>query len=202
MTYNTYIDIQFAGENFSPNKLKKLTNLPLEILVETGDIAKKGRYKGKPSPFGLALLKIEPNQNSISKWCDILLSKSNLLAESNVREIVFDIESANENFSNFSINKELTEKLSQLDAIINFTKIPKVEVDEFIQKIFIHFNDSSINNKKIIFHNLKIIGEQWSHEHMSPRFSFAIAIYLLESINSKKVIELEKFQKYIDEFQE
>lgn len=202
MTESTYIDIQFKGNEFSPKKLKKLTGLPLEILVETGEKSKKGRYKGKPSPFGIAVLKIEPTQESILKWCNqLLLLKSNL-KDSFVKEIIFDIESTNDNFSNFSITQELSNKLTKLNAIINFTKIPNIEVDEFLHRILIHLDQTSIDNKELVAYKLKTIEKLWAKEIMSSKFSYAIVIYLLESLDSKKKLEPDTLQKYFDEFQE
>lgn len=202
MTENTYIDIQFKGDGFSPKKLKNSTGLPLEILVETGEKSKKGRYKGKPSPYGIALLKIEPTQDSIINWCNqLLLLKSNL-KKSSVKEIIFDIESTNENFSNFSITKELSSKLNKLNAIINFTKTPNVEVDEFLKKVLLHLEQTTIEKKELVLYNLKTIEKLWAKEIMSTKYSYAIMIYIIESLNSNKNIEPENLQKYIDEFQE
>jgi hypothetical protein len=123
MNTPTYIDIQFKGNGFSPKTLKELTNLPLEILIESGQIAKRGRYKGKKSPFGIALLKLDNSDNVLLDWSKKLLNIKDSLVQSKVEEIIFDIESTNENFKNFTITTELANNLSLLNAKINFNKL-------------------------------------------------------------------------------
>ena len=58
------IDIRFEGKKFSPRTLKNLTKLPIEVIMESGEIASLGRYKNKPAPYGLGLLsvKVDPKK--------------------------------------------------------------------------------------------------------------------------------------------
>ena len=48
--------ILIHGERFSPNQAEKITGLELQDKMEVGDIASKGRYKGKAIPYGSGLL--------------------------------------------------------------------------------------------------------------------------------------------------
>ncbi len=40
------------GDEFSPNRVEELTGITLENKIEVGEIATKGRYRGKPTPYG------------------------------------------------------------------------------------------------------------------------------------------------------
>ena len=128
MNSKTNIDIHFKGNSFSPKKLSELTRLPIESLVESGEISKIGRYRGKPSPYGIGLLKLNPEENVIDKYCTILLGYKSALKESKVEEILFDIET-NDGFQYFSILPKTAKILSTLNARIEFHKIPQNEED-------------------------------------------------------------------------
>ncbi len=126
---NTYVDIRFKGKGFSPKKLGEVTKLPIEVLVESGEKGKIGRYRGKPSPYGIGLLKIDTldNQKLIS-YCDILIKKKDELKAANLEEIVFDIETSSKNLSSFTINSELAKMLVLLNARLEFNQIEEDEI--------------------------------------------------------------------------
>lgn len=123
---NTFIDIRLEGDNFSPIKLKSLTNLPIEVIAEKGEIAKKGRYKGKPYPFGMALIKVDGKSkddfnNILGGYLAILLKdKKKALKQSGVEDIVVDVETPSHQDSRFSFEKKLIKEISNLNARIEF----------------------------------------------------------------------------------
>jgi hypothetical protein len=78
------LSVRFEGDKFSPKMLKTLTGWNLEVIAEYNEIADKGRYKGKKSPYGLAVLELKNNakknitedvQNSLQ---DLHSNKANL----------------------------------------------------------------------------------------------------------------------------
>jgi hypothetical protein len=122
---NTYIDIRFEGDRFSPKKLKKLTQLPIEILAEYGEIAKKGRYKNKPTPYGLALLKVEKNgkkdlRTNLFNSIKFLLTEKQALKKSGVEDIIVDIETSPNIEEGFYFDEDILASLSKLKAKIEF----------------------------------------------------------------------------------
>lgn len=204
MNTKTYIDIQFKGNGFSPKKLKKLTALPLEILVESGEIAKKGRHKGEKSPFGIALLKLDNTDNILYEWSNKLINIKEYLTLTNVEEIIFDIESTNENFSNFTITTELANNLSLLNAKINFNKIDDNNFDELISKIILHISHaSSIPNTENLQTNLQALKQSYSNNHMSLETTYGLIIFMFESLNSNSPnLETKSFEKFKKEYHE
>lgn len=203
MTQNAYIDIHFKGDGFSPKKLKTLTKFPLEILVEAGEVATKGKYRGIPSPYGIALLKIAPDQNSILEWCDRLLQQRKSLKTSKVEEIIFDIESTRNFTSSFSVTPELSSRLSKLGAKLVFSEIPEVELAEFVEQMIAHFKNATMPKKKKeeLLHNLLSFKTFGGNEKISARVAYAMMITIIE-LNSGKSLNNSYFKQYLQEFQE
>lgn len=125
----TFIDIRLEGDKFSPKKLRELTNLPLEAIAEYGEVAQTGRYKGKPSPYGMALIKVdgtdEENFNKIISQYLSLLAQDNKRAikESGVDDIIIDVETLPNKETNFSFNPEIIQEISKLKGRIDFQTI-------------------------------------------------------------------------------
>lgn len=153
----TYIDVVFEGEKFSPLRLKKLTQLDIEKLVEYGEIGKKGRYKDKPSPYGLGVLKINITENanvedSLNKIIDNLLSKKSILRECGVDEITLDLESFSQNEVEYKISREIIKKISELNANIEISSVPNlrdVTCENYFakhNKIFSYYIDEIYNS--------------------------------------------------------
>jgi len=96
MTY-TSIDIRFEGNKFYPSRLIEKTQLPIQVLSEYGKTSTKGRYKGKSSPYGMAVLQIEAATSQrevnelIKKYSENLIKNKNELLESGVEEIIFNL---------------------------------------------------------------------------------------------------------------
>ncbi|MCF8461134.1 MAG: hypothetical protein K9G46_10435 [Flavobacteriales bacterium] len=203
MSQNAYIDIQFKGDGFSPVKLKALTKFPLEILVESGEVGTKGKYRGVPSPYGIALLKIAPNEKAILEWCDKLLDQKKSLQKSKVGEIIFDIESTSSFSPNFSVTPELSSRLSKLGAKIVFSEIPDVELDEFVEQLVVHFKNASIPKKKKdeLLRNLLAFKTVGGNEKISARVAYAMMVAFIELSAGKSLTNLY-FSRYKEEFQE
>jgi hypothetical protein len=125
--------IRFEGNHFYPSRLKEKTNYPIEVLAEYGEISAKGRYKGKPSPYGIGVLEIQANKDKediydiIRKYSLELLYKKDYLQESGVEEIVFDIETSKDFTSEISISAEMLKDLSLLNARVEFHTINDTE---------------------------------------------------------------------------
>lgn len=77
------LTIFFSGDKFSAREFKAKTKLPLKINAEKGEIAKRGKYKGKPSPYSSAYLSIKDQpdlekQMKKLKWMLIDIRKSKM----------------------------------------------------------------------------------------------------------------------------
>jgi len=204
METKTYIDIQFNGDGFSPKTLRNLTKLPLEIIVESGEIASKGRYKEKKSPFGIALLKIDNSENVLLDWSKKLISFKDYLKLSNVGEIIFDIQSTNDNFKNFTITSELANNLSVLNAKIKFNKIEDDNLDEVITKLIFHISHtSSIPSSDLLQKKLEILRKLDSDNNISAETTYGLIVYMFESLNNTtEGTETESFKKFRKEYHE
>lgn len=52
------LSVLFKGEEFSPKKAEEQTGISLRDKLESGDIAERGPYKGKPIPYGKGILEV------------------------------------------------------------------------------------------------------------------------------------------------
>jgi len=52
------LSVLLRGETFSPKEAEKSTGLNLVDKLEVGEIAIRGRYRGKPVPYGTAQLEV------------------------------------------------------------------------------------------------------------------------------------------------
>ena len=94
----------------------------MEIIVNSGDIANIGRYKGKKSPFGIGIISFEFNSELILEWSTKLKSLKKIFKECKVDEIIFDLEADSEELESFNISPELAKNLSDLNADFNIKK--------------------------------------------------------------------------------
>ena len=130
------IDIRFEGNKLSPEKLKTLTGFPIEVLAEYGEVAKIGRYKGMPSPYGLALLKVSKKQNKnindiLNTYLNKLIVKKEKLARIGVEEIIIDVETPPIKESELSFDKNILSKLLKLNARIDVHAINEEDEPDF-----------------------------------------------------------------------
>lgn len=126
MLPTTFIEIVFEGSQFRPQVLKEKGGLPLEVVAEFGAVATKGRYKGQPSPYGLALLKVSAAATDdinplLSETLNRLMELQPLLAESGVEEITLDLEHYAKTDVQIKMDKDLVRKISALNANIDFS---------------------------------------------------------------------------------
>jgi hypothetical protein len=124
----TYIDIVFEGEKFSPTKLKDQTGLDLLILAESGTVSYRGRYKGHPSPYGLAVFKVESTLSEdlnivLETIINSLLEKKEILRTCAVDEITLDLENFSQSEIDLNIDKKIIRMLSELNASLEISSL-------------------------------------------------------------------------------
>jgi hypothetical protein len=136
------IDIRFEGDNFYPSLFKKETKWPIQILVEKGEISPRGKYKGKSSPYGIALLKIDLEIGEkkpvdiLDDYLNKLIQYKTILNKSGVEEIVFDIETSNSREYAFSLESDMMKKMVSLNARLDFRGEEKeAGLDDILERI-------------------------------------------------------------------
>ena len=113
-----YPRITICGDNFSPKKVENDTDMLFSNKNEKGEIAKQGRYKGKPLPYGSADI-IPPNtlQGEKQKLLYIIdkYNKSkNKIKEFDDIDIVFHIDVDYQNQCNLAFDVDILEKIANL----------------------------------------------------------------------------------------
>jgi len=63
------LNIIISGNNFIPSHIK---GLDIETIINSGDISKIGRYRGKPSPYGIGVISFEYCPKKVLDCLDIL----------------------------------------------------------------------------------------------------------------------------------
>lgn len=110
------IDIILSGDKFKPSSLC----LETKILAEYGSISKRGRYKGKPSPYGLAYMIIP--LDSLTETLDNLVSNINDLKQSGVSDVELDSvfwDDEKSDFLNYKKSEKVTKLLNKINSILN-----------------------------------------------------------------------------------
>ncbi|WP_425656384.1 hypothetical protein [Tenacibaculum ascidiaceicola] len=198
MVQQDYINIQLSGESFSPKTLKKHTKLPIDVLVEAGEIAKKGRYKDKTSPYGLGIITIEASIDSIEKWCEIFLNFKNYLEISKLQEIVFDTYIDCTNLRSYTITSELAGKLNKLNASINFTQLQNTDYYDSLLKILKDFNyQKEFIKTTSQTSKIEILDKIWKNQKLSPEFSKAMLYILLKEYKLKDTIDYDRLKDFL-----
>jgi hypothetical protein len=119
---NVEIDIRFVGERFSPSMFMKLTRIGLEVIAEPGVLAKRGRYRGKPSPYGLAIWSVKQEDYRTSIESSLLQSLTELLTHKGefekvgIEEITIDIDTP----KYFSLDPDTLSVIALLKATVDF----------------------------------------------------------------------------------
>lgn len=198
--------IRFEGSKFYPSKLKDRLHFPIKTLAEYGKNSETGRYKGKPSPYGLAVLEILHKKNEknvyniIKRHIEELLQNQIHLKESGVEEIVFDIETSRDSSSEISISPELLGSLSLLNAKVEFHTI--TDEDDFETKIYKLLEKySSPTNEKLY----EIILNRYDYPSLfeAKAYFFIIYLYLSKQYLTDFKIEekLQEFDKFYSELE-
>ncbi len=176
------IDIRFEGTYFFPSVLKKETDWPLNILVESGEISPRGKFKGKPSPYGIALLKIDEDFTkkdpieTIVLYSNKLIKIKKILEKSGVEEIVFDIETSNSKEYNYSLESDFIKKLNFLNARVDFHGNDiEIALDTLINNVYNNSN-KYLNREEFI--KLEIIRNKIIHT--SPNIHVLGASHIYE----------------------
>lgn len=185
MAQPSYIDIQFKGTGFVPSSLSEDINLPIEPLVSAGELGKVGRFKGKPVPYGIGLLKINPTAETINEYSDVLIKNKAKLKKYNVEEIIFDVDANSRGLEQISISADLLKKLSSLNARIQFhnyqaTKNPLMNGN-------VSTGSSSFSKKKI--DNFLSTASKSEIKNL--------IISLLENTRNNKIFVEENFEKSV-----
>ena len=132
------IDIRLEGEKFSPAKFMEVSQIPLEVIAEAGAPALRGRYKGKASPYGMALWRVEQEEEDKSDISRILFQNLNRLWQLKgefdnvgIEEIIVDIDAPRE----ISLNHDTLSLISKLNAKVDFNATSEYEYDQTIREI-------------------------------------------------------------------
>jgi hypothetical protein len=125
------VNISLYGKDFSPSFMERTTNLNLVEKNEPGEIGTSGKYKGRPRPYGSAVLRLNSPTKEYGPQVDSLLSRVESVAaeicESGVEEktmwIVVTAEHGEQR--NLEFSPKLMGRLSALGislAISNYSK--------------------------------------------------------------------------------
>ena len=110
---NSSVTCILIGKHFKPRELKG--DLLLEDIQERGETGTFGRYKGKPIPYGSAVLRFKDSNNSLEIALEKLHSNYQRLKDSNVEQMLLTLNVAYKDQCNFDIEKESIKKLAQMD---------------------------------------------------------------------------------------
>jgi len=125
MTHNT-VYIRLEGSCFQPAMFIRKTKLPFKILAEPGKVMKIGRFKGKPSPYGLAQLEVASSSvpsnlgGLLKSYTNILLHHMGSFQESGVEAIIFDVEVTAGRAFQTTLTTDVFNNLSKLNASLQF----------------------------------------------------------------------------------
>lgn len=215
----TYIDFVFEGPRFSPRKLKELTGLPMEALAEFGEVSIRGRYKGEKSPYGLGLLKVDSNggladiSKAVSQITKELINRRQELKESGVEEITLDVENLSQSDIEITIDKNLIQTMSQLNASIDISNTIEEpdqgeEERRLLKNIFVSFEKnayyaslSSDKRKKVqwLFHNKFDETEILKRRVSQATLMTALVYYLLKYTEEQDLGKVPTFDSVLKE---
>ncbi len=197
MTY--FIDIVFAGKEFSPNKLKKKALPDLKILAEYGETATYGRFKGKAMPYGLATLGITAEsklqlKETLDEITKKLLDQEAIFVECGVNEI--SLEAGNEILDTL-VSPYALANISHLNKTLetNLSEVKNIEQEsifyKMVEQIFISELEDSHDIKKHIHEIIenKIRQESIKEIINIPHSQLKLVIKLLEYLRKYKNVQ-------------
>ena len=194
------VDIQLEGDKFYPSKLMEKIKQPIKILAEFGAIAKKGRYKGDPSPYGLGLLEVTPKDNAnntrnlIEEYSNKLLAWKQDLIDCGVDEIVLSIGHFKESPKNILSLKSMF-NLILMNVSVEYYTLEAEEEDVFEDKYDVQKNiQFPLNNDE--FYQTLVLNLKKHPALNNPKIlQFFICIY--PKIISENLDEdLDKFEAF------
>lgn len=106
--------VHIEGKIVSFEELGNILGIPIETLVEYNKIADRGRYKGKPSPYGIGMILVDIK--NFEKTLDIFVEKLKFLYNKGVDTISISIELDRD----WYLSKEISKKIVKLDAEVMF----------------------------------------------------------------------------------
>ena len=111
-----------TGKDFSPASAEKLTGYRFLEKNERGEIAKAGRYKGLPFPYGSCIIRDVSNQEAI---LDILEKYQTKLLGNGVESIVLQLNVAYESQCNFELNENFLARIARLSVPLSISCFEK-----------------------------------------------------------------------------
>lgn len=116
MNNESCVYIYLNGDGFVPSLLKNKTNLPIDVVIDSGEISKKGRYKDTASPYGIGIISFNLSQENLLVWSKKLVSIKKILIEYHVEEISFEIDDSHD--TDILIPIELSKNLTKINATL------------------------------------------------------------------------------------
>jgi hypothetical protein len=110
MTTMRFICI-LVGKDFSPSSFEDATGYRFVDKNEKGEIAKTGRYKNCPIPYGSATIRDEQNQENVLGFLE---KSKNKLLNMGVESINLQLNVAYETQCNFELNADLLMCIAKL----------------------------------------------------------------------------------------
>jgi hypothetical protein len=130
---DNWVRLTFWGEAFSPQEAGRRTGLALTTSNEPGDIASRGRYKGKPRPYGSAELLV-PNtvaRNKRMQWLrNLTVNHMGELRACGATDMVVDLTVLNSVQGNWELDQLEIEALASLNVPLSITICQPDEEDE------------------------------------------------------------------------
>lgn len=107
-----------TGEKFSPAAFSKISSVKLVRINEPGDIGTKGRYQGKPTPYGSANIEVSDKaEEDWSRFDDLLTMVEDCieaLQEAGAEDISLSVSLFHDGQCNFGFSKEEFKRIAAL----------------------------------------------------------------------------------------
>jgi len=117
--------ITLSGDNFSPKRVDNDSCSFFSNKKEKGDIATTGRYKGKPLPYGSAVIASPENitgENEKILWViEKYLNHKEKILNCGAEDIVFHIDVNYIDQCNLAFDPEIIKKISDLNISLTIT---------------------------------------------------------------------------------
>lgn len=123
--YKLYVACDISGDSFSPRKIK----LDFSESIEVGEIAKRGRYRNKPNPYGRAILSFswrpgeayEEGRNIPRSFIAKIRDNLQTFKEAGATDIHLYIALTYESQCNFVFEPEELKEISELNISVHFS---------------------------------------------------------------------------------